>query len=735
MNRCELLSPAGDFSCMTAAFAAGADAVYLAGKSFGARAFAGNFETDELVEALDYAHLQSKKIYLTLNTLIKEKEFGQIVDYLTPFYEHGLDGVIIQDLGLIPFLKREFPLLELHGSTQMTVSNYRSAAWLKKQGICRVVPARELSLEELKEIKEKAQIEVEAFIHGAMCYCYSGQCLFSSFLGGRSGNRGRCAQPCRLPYKVLEGSKYISGSKDVYPLSLKDLCSIPYIYELLDAGIDSFKIEGRMKSPEYVAGVTAVYRKYIDAYVNGECKPVDKEDMEQLAHLYIRSDMKDGYFKKHNGKDMISLWSPSYQGCDDGLVKKIHDTYCDKITKTAISGVLKLITGKPAELTVFTKKTSVTTYGEVVQQAQNRPLTKEDVEKQVEKTGSSSFVFDSLVIEMDGNVFLPVKKINELRRTALEALKNELLCSYMRTAKKQDELLTNEKKAFDFPNKADRTIDNKAKLFLRASIISKEQLDIVLNATALIDRIYIPMDLVYLQRIHFEKVKQKAKEKSITLYGSLPRIIRKRDDRYLEQIKEDLNHFDGIQVKSLEGLAFLESIGYAGPVITDHSVYNWNKSSLSFMDAYRDGFTYPLELSVHENRELDKKNGEYVVYGRTPMMITANCVRKTMGCCNKDANSFAQSLQDRYRKTLPVYANCVHCYNEIYNAVPMSLHKEVSQLIKYGFSILRLDFTNETSDDIRSILQFYQNRIQHLDSVEAFPLKEYTQGHYKEGAV
>ena len=228
---------------------------------------------------------------------------------------------------------------------------------------------------------------------------------------------------------------------------------------------------------------------------------------------------------------------------------------------------------------------------------------------------------------------------------------------------------------------------------------------------------------------------QKAKEKSITLYGSLPRIIRKKDDRYLEQIKEYLNHFDGIQVKSLEGLAFLESIGYAGPVITDHSVYNWNKSSLSFMDAYRDGFTYPLELSVHENRELDKKNGEYVVYGRTQMMITANCVRKTMGCCNKDANSFAQALQDRYRKTLPVYANCVHCYNEIYNAVPMSLHKEVSQLIKYGFSILRLDFTNETSDDIRSILQFYQNRIQHLNSVEAFPLKEYTQGHYKEGAV
>ena len=192
-HKFELLAPAGNMECLLAAFHAGADAVYLAGQAFGARAYAGNFTTEELVQALDYAHLHHKKLYLTLNTLIKEKEFDQIVPYLSPFYEAGLDGVIIQDLGLIPLLKKYFPLLELHGSTQMTVNSYRSARWLKEQGLCRVVPSRELSLEELIQIKEEAHIEVESFIHGALCYSYSGQCMFSSFLGGRSGNRGRCA--------------------------------------------------------------------------------------------------------------------------------------------------------------------------------------------------------------------------------------------------------------------------------------------------------------------------------------------------------------------------------------------------------------------------------------------------------------------------------------------------------------------------------------------------------------
>lgn len=727
MDRYELLAPAGDFSCLTAAFNAGADAVYLAGKSFGARAFAGNFETEELVEALRYAHLFSKKIYLTLNTLIKETEFSQIAGYLAPFYENGLDGVIIQDLGLIPYLKKEFPLLELHGSTQMTVSNYRSAAWLKEQGVCRVVPARELSLEELREIRSKADIEVEAFIHGAMCYSYSGQCLFSSFLGGRSGNRGRCAQPCRLPYKVLEEGNCISGKKEIYPLSLKDLCSLPYIYELMDAGIDSFKIEGRMKSPEYVAGVTTVYRKYMDLYMSGERRPVAKEDLEQLAHLYIRSDMKDGYFKKHNGKDMISLASPSYQGCDEKLVQKIHDQYCEGKLKQNICGSLSLNVGQPAELTVYTENASATVYGDVVQEAQNRPLTREDASKQIEKTGNSPFYFETLDVCMSGDAFMPVKKLNELRREVLEVLQDELLKPYMRSVQGDvDTGITTDKSG-----EKEQTEGN----VLRVSVMSLGQLNTVFESRSRVERIYVPADLFFLKKLSVTECMQKAGEKAMECYVSLPRMLRKKDEPYFDWLKSQIGYFDGVQVKSLEGLAFLKQNGFEGKIVTDYSVYSWNKSSLMFMNEYRDEYTYPLELTVHEARKLEDYNGEYVVYGRTPMMITANCIRKTMGRCDKNCNSFDQSLQDRYRKELPVYANCVHCYNEIYNAIPMSLHKEMGQLKKYGFMKLRLDFTNEPPKQMEAILMYFDHKGMDSGYAAEFPLKEYTQGHFKEGAV
>jgi len=751
MNRFELLAPAGDFSCLLAAFNAGADAVYLAGKSFGARAFAGNFETEELIEALDYAHLFNKKIYLTLNTLIKETEFSQIAEFLQPFYEHGLDGVIIQDLGLIPYLKKEFPLLELHGSTQMTVSNYRSAAWLREQGLCRVVPAREMSLEELKEIRKKADIEVEAFIHGAMCYSYSGQCLFSSFLGGRSGNRGRCAQPCRLPYKVMENGSCISGKKGVYPLSLKDLCSLPYIYELMDAGIDSFKIEGRMKSPEYVAGVTAVYRKYMDLYMNGERRPVAKEDLEHLAKLYIRSDMKDGYFKKHNGKDMISLSSPSYQGCDDKLVVKIHDKYCEGRLKQSINGVLNLAIGQPAELTVYNDSASVTVYGDIVLAAQNRPLSEEDAAKQIRKTGNSPFGFETLDICLNGEVFMPVKQLNELRRAALEELQETMLASCMcvkdagnkstiiGTTQENNIVTVIKNENVNDQNTRSKIEKNQVqtadKLTLRISIMTAEQFESLLDCDIVPERIYIPADLFYLKKLDGQECMRQAEEKGMELYVSLPRMIRKRDEAYLDWLKELLDIFDGILVKSLEGLAFLEQCDYKGNIVTDHSLYSWNRSALDFMNGYRSEYTYPLELSVHELKRLDDRNGEYVVYGRIPMMITANCIRKTMDCCNKSTNFFAQSLVDRYKKELPVYTNCVHCYNEIYNAVPMSLHKEISQLKKQGFKVLRLEFTDENAGLTERILDYYGHKMTDKAYAGEFPIKEYTQGHFKEGAV
>ncbi len=726
MKRTELLAPAGDYASLIAAFNAGADAVYLAGKQFGARAYAGNFEEEELIQALDYAHLHGKKIYLTLNTLIKESEFSSVYEYLLPYYNNGLDGIIIQDLGLIPFLKREFPQLDLHASTQMTVNNYRSAKWLKEQGLCRVVPSRELSLTELKEMKEKADIEVEAFIHGAMCYGYSGQCLFSSFLGGRSGNRGRCAQPCRLPYAVNCDVPTSKKNKDIYPLSLKDLCSLPFLYDLLDVGIDSFKIEGRMKSPEYVAGVTSVYRKYIDLYYEGKRSEIEFNDLDKLSHLYIRSEMKDGYFRKHNGKDMVSVDSPSYQGNDERLIDALNEQYCKETLQIPITCELTLTIGQPALLTLYYADTVIPTYGDMVEQAQNRPMSREDVFKQINKTGNSEFYFETISIHMDEGIFMPVKQLNSLRREALENMKNSLLSSVRRSRI--------EPHTIELSVHADTKRIDTAPV-LRVSVTSLNQLNAITDCDAVIDRIYIPADLLYLNEIDYADISKLKKNSSTEYYLSLPRIIRKRDEEYLRFVEDITEFFDGILVKNMESLSFLHSIGYKGNIVTDSSVYNWNRQALIYLNSFRDEYTYPLELTLQENKALEDFEGEYVVYGRTPMMVSANCIRKTTDSCTHNINGFEQSLTDRYRKELPVYTNCIHCYNEVFNAVSMSCHKELPQLLKNRFYKFRLNFTNEAPALTRRIIQYYSNALYQPDLNGEFPLKEYTLGHFREGAL
>jgi len=427
MKKPELLAPAGNITCLHAAINAGADAVYLAGKEFGARASAQNFTQEELIYGIELAHLNNVKIYLTLNTLIKEREWNKIYDFLMPLYKAGLDGIIIQDLGLIDYLKEYFPLLELHGSTQMTITGVFGAGILKDKGIKRIVPARELSLEEILSIKNNLDIEIEAFIHGAMCYCYSGQCLFSSFLGGRSGNRGRCAGPCRLPYTIISNNKYIKKDNILYPLSLKDMCTITCIDKLIDAGIDSFKIEGRLKSPEYVAGVTAIYRKYIDIYCETKVLNVSSEDIEILNKLYMRSELSEGYYFKHNGEDMITVSSPSYKDNDEKVLATINDKYIYNVKKLPVSGIITLVPGQKTSLILRYKNHVIAVEGCMVEEALNRPLSEDDVRKQLNKTGDTLFYFDELEVIMEDNCFMAVKLLNELRRDAFDMLKKELL--------------------------------------------------------------------------------------------------------------------------------------------------------------------------------------------------------------------------------------------------------------------------------------------------------------------
>ncbi|MCR5120122.1 MAG: U32 family peptidase, partial [Lachnospiraceae bacterium] len=304
MVRPELLLPAGESKSIYMAFMAGADAVYLGAPVFSARAYAKNPEVPEITEALDYAHLHGKKIYLACNILLRNSELLRLPEIMDPLYEHGLDGVIVQDIALLDIFAKRYPLLPLHASTQMSILSAYGCEWLKKRGVTRVVPGRELSLKEIKELKD-CGLEIECFIHGAMCYSYSGRCLMSSLAGGRSGNRGRCAGPCRQRYTAENGN---SG----YFLSMKDMNSVNAIPELIEAGVDSFKIEGRMKDPEYVAGTAEIYRKCIDSCLNTGRTEISKKDREQLDKLYIRSERQEGYLHKHNGADMVSVSSPAY---------------------------------------------------------------------------------------------------------------------------------------------------------------------------------------------------------------------------------------------------------------------------------------------------------------------------------------------------------------------------------------------------------------------------------------
>lgn len=726
IKKVELLSPAGNIEGFYGAISAGADAVYLAGEKYGARAYADNFSTEQIIECIRYAHLFGRKVYLTVNTLIKEKEFDELYDYLIPFYEAGLDAVIVQDIGVFQFIKEHFPGLILHVSTQMTITGVHGASLLKKMGAERIVPARELNLTEIKEIKEYTGMELECFIHGAMCYCYSGQCLFSSILGGRSGNRGRCAQPCRLPYSV-DGIK--KGQKECYPLSLKDMCTIEHIDKLIEAGIDSFKIEGRMKKPEYTAGVTAIYRKYIDAYYKyGHSVKVSDEDMKVLTSLYIRSERETGYYFRRNGKEMVSLNNPAYSGSDEKILQKIRNDYLQRMPKIAINMKGEFHTGTPCKLTLIYGKDTVTVTGAQVEQAQNQPLSIESITKQLNKLGESVFSAESIDVSVKGDIFIPLKEINELRRKAVKELENTLVSRRITQPKE------NIKSLFDAKQ-------SNTKGSFVVSVQTYEQLKAVAgfykdNRMFAPGRIYINSDIV-LNKNAEEQIIPLLKElgEDCLMVLSLPYILRSTDKDYLLKLKEFyLKHTDvfcGFQIRSMEALGFLVDNDISAEIFADAGFYAWNLYAInSFKDTIA-CWCLPFELKEGEQRALKKSIGmklEKVVYGRIPMMITANCVNKTVGEKCEEKTLY---LSDRYNKKFPVRTVCKHCMNIIYNSVPLSLHSSVSKE-EYTMD-MRIDFTLEGQEEIFKILGFFHSIQCGENKVILPPYKEYTTGHEKRG--
>ena len=619
MKAIELLSPAGAYPILKAVIGAGADAVYVGGPAFGARAYADNFSKEELLESIDYAHIHNRKVYLTVNTLLKEREMEeQLFDYLLPYYEQGLDAVIVQDFGVLTFIREAFPQLSIHASTQMTVTGTDGAAFLQKQGASRIVTARELSFEEIQKIKSDTGVEIESFVHGALCYCYSGECLLSSMLGGRSGNRGRCAQPCRLPYEVLNAAGERLTREATHILSPKDLCTIGMIPQLAECGIDSFKIEGRMKQAEYAAGVTSIYRKYIDLYeqYGREAFHVDKNDEKKLESLGSRSGFTTGYYTRHNGSDMITFSKPNHTKTDEKLHETIRKTYLQKDLQRKIKGNLKLFCGKNATLSVGTGEAEVQIFGEPVEAAQKKPLDKNTVSEKMQKTGNTSFVFESLEIEMDDDIFVPIGQLNALRRDALHALEEKLLADTGRIGM----AVKPESHKSDIGTRNVRTADiHTADFSTTVSVQTTEQLACVCK-TDYVTRICLDADTFL--RTEDTADLQKAYQ-SITAAGKeacfiLPVIFRERTRQRYERLYDTVFTipFDGIIVKNYEEIGFLQRHAYTGTVMADHDLYTYsNRTQEAFAQSGICRNTVPLELNYKELRHRDCSNSELLIYG------------------------------------------------------------------------------------------------------------------------
>lgn len=748
MKELELLAPAGSLKTLKAVIHAGADAVYLGGSMFGARAYANNFNEEELLEAIRFGHIHGRKIILAVNTLLKEYELGQLYDYLRPYYEAGVDAVIVQDMGVMEFIKTHFPNLPIHTSTQMTITNVEGARLLKEQGVERVVTAREMSLEEIQRIHDEVGVELESFIHGALCYCYSGQCLFSSIIGGRSGNRGRCAQPCRLSYEVLQGEKSLTGHHATPILSLKDMCTLPFLYELADHGVYSFKIEGRMKTPEYAAGVVSIYRKYMDSYLDGSRIPVEKKDIRALLELGNRGGFTNGYYYHHNDSDMLSGESASHNKSEGVLQDNIRREYVDTELKEKIKGKLILNKECPAKIEVQYGKIKVSYQGDMVLVAQNRPLTKEVVTEKITKTGNTPFVFENLEVTMDDDIFMPVNQLNQLRRGALEALEEALLKPYERTLPELVETSSAEtdrqttgnaikEKQISRQSLSQTSGQQSADLSteVRVLIEDAEQLPAVLKAN-FVDTVYLDCMLYTRENLicklseDIDRVHASGKK----AFYVFPFIFRQQTSLFYEKIMPELKKLplDGIMVRSLDEIAFVKEWGNGNwQMVSDSNLYTYSNEAAEYF--YRLGMiqdTIPVELNRKEILRRENSRSEMIIYGRLPLMITAQCIHKnTLGCMHQPK---VLNLKDRYSVHFPVKNFCSECYNVIYNSLPVCLFKEDVTVKKIAPAAVRLSFTTETEEETEQILTIYGDIYKNGGILGQMPM-ECTNGHFKRG--
>ncbi len=669
-NKAEILAPVGGSESLMAAVRAGADAVYFGAQQFNARRNADNFDDDGIKNAIDYCKINNVKSYLTLNTIIKDGEMSEALELVSKVWRYGIDAVIVQDLGLAKLLRQYFPNLPLHGSTQLSVHSPAALGILKKMGFTRVVPAREMSRAELYNFCKAAKeldIEVEVFIHGALCMCLSGQCYFSAFLGGRSANRGLCAGTCRLPFSAKGGTGY--------DLSLKDLSLIPYLDQLSNMGVCSFKIEGRMKRPEYVACTVDAVRQALD-YGN-----VSTDTANLLEQVFSRGGFTDGYYMEKLGRDMFGVRSDQDKQLSADVLAKTHELYRHERQKLPLSIDLLLKNEKPAQLTVRYCEYHATVFGDIPEVAINRPLTEGDATAALSKLGGTCYFAEDIRCDIDGGITLALSKLKAMRKTAVEMLNKTRLA---------------EREGIALPG-----IDVKRRVGVKpVSFFARfADLEQCFEADEYLPRLCgysLPAEIMASK---LPEVDGKGKEILLKACAELPRGA--FDDDETRILLEKLKNY-GVQKIVCSNLGALQlAIEKGFEVMGGFGLNIFNSYSVkSLADIGVFDVVLSPELSFREIGGVtpDKKGGLFAFcYGRQPLMLTRNCpVKNGVGC--KDKNKHC-TITDRKREVFPVV--CRNGLSEILNCRITDISDSLDELLVDNGYIY---FTLENPIEVKTVL-------------------------------
>lgn len=764
MKKPEILAPTGSKESVIAALNGGCDAIYIGGKAFGARAYASNPSDDQLKEIILMCHIRGVKVFVTINTLYKESEINDVLNFVSKIYSYGVYGVIVQDIGMAKIIKDNFPHIKISASTQMTVHNTEGVQLMSELGYDRVVLARELSGKEITDIcKTKGDTEIEGFIHGALCVCYSGRCLMSSFIGGRSGNRGRCAQPCRMEYYLYKNNNVIYKG---YLLSPKDISTVDIIENVVKTGVDSLKIEGRMKSPEYVYEVVSSYRKYVDTFD----KPT-AQDIKDLTQIFSRGGgSSHGYFDSWSGVDMMSIHSPKSSGVQIGNVigynpknKKCTIKLFDSISKGdgieiwsdphTGTGINKdTFTGDTITLTIdgrikkgdkvfksydkslndrlkktyskITRKQVINTEiyineekpskivfpdynlyieGDTVQRAENQPMSADQIISRIRKTGDTPFEFNITCQEIDENIYIPVSSLNKLRRNACSLLEEKIKSQLIRDEINISYNSPNLKKADDYE--------------LTVLVRTKEQFDAALSSN--IETIYCD--------ILDPKLAETAYAHGKKLFYALPYISRKGYAKYIKLL--DKTPCQGYLIRSY------------GKIVTSKEIrtdYTLNVMNTLSSDRIREIYSatkicLSTELNIKELSAVAHENSEIIVYGRLPLMTTHQCPvglydgHKSDGkycrCKNSDVSYY---LKDRKNAEFPIMRDCENCISYILNCAPLHTLDKTREIQKIGAGCHRIELTTEDHKQSLDIINSYLNN-------KPIEIKGSTKGHYYRG--